>query len=84
MTVPADIAIHCGSRIHEFGPFGPAHEAEYWLNWHGCNEGLACRECVTNVVNAAQAKVERGESITCLHCGRTFTLTVDYVKWVQL
>ncbi|MFF4026962.1 hypothetical protein ACFYY5_29340 [Nocardia elegans] len=84
MTVPADIAIHCGSRIHQFGPFAPAPEAEYWLNWHGCNESLACYGCVTDVTEHAQGKLDRGELLICGHCERIFMTSDEYVKWVRL
>ncbi|MGW5519088.1 hypothetical protein [Nocardia africana] len=84
MTIPADITVHCGSQLHEFGPFAPAPEADYWINWHGCNESLACYGCVTSVYEAAQAKVERCEQILCPDCKTRFDLTVDYVKWKQL
>lgn len=79
MTLPADIAVHCGSQLHEFGPFAPAPEAEYWLDWHGCLGRFACTSCANTVIIHALAKLDRGEDLMCGHCYRQFHTVAAFV-----
>ncbi|WP_280193280.1 hypothetical protein [Nocardia farcinica] len=70
----------CDSQIHEFGPFAPAPQAEYWANWHGCAVKFACRDCLTAIEEAFGKRAP----ITCTQCGRAFDLLADYLTWRPL
>lgn len=64
----------CRSRRH-------VRQAAFYVDAHGCVEGLACAECVTYWLNEAEALLAKG-AVHCRDCLRPFHSATDFYSRV--
>lgn len=65
----------CRSRRH-------SRPAVFYVDAHGCLEGLACAECVTDWFNDVARKVADGLPVYCVDCLRPFHHPADFYSRV--